>query len=303
MLAESSLYQIYHTFNHALLKLHPNLRGCVDSLTHAMVEFYLRNQAQFTPHAHIHPQYIYSPRELTRWVRSLYECLAGHDANSAHNNVITTEELVRVWAHEALRLFCDRLVTPAEQAWCNDTVDDVARKHFPQVDTHTVLQRPLLYSAWLKKVYQSVSAADLKLFVSARLKTFYEEALDVPLVVFDDVLEHVLRIDNVLRHPMGHMLLVGESGVGKTVLSRFVAWMNGLSVFQIKTNNKYTTVDFDEDLKGLFRRVCLEGEKVCFIFDESNVSTKIIFALPSINCDSGALKRIPRAHECAAGLW
>jgi dynein heavy chain 1 len=103
------------------------------------------------------------------------------------------------------------------------------------------------------------------------LKTFYEEALDVPLVVFDDVLEHVLRIDNVLRHPMGHMLLVGESGVGKTVLSRFVAWMNGLSVFQIKANNRYTTLDFDEDLKNLFRRVCIDGEKICFIFDESNV--------------------------------
>jgi len=33
---------------------------------------------------------------------------------------------------------------------------------------------------------------------------------------------------------MGHLLLVGESGVDKTVLSRFVAWMNGLSVFQVR---------------------------------------------------------------------
>jgi len=32
---------------------------------------------------------------------------------------------------------------------------------------------------------------------------------------------------------MGHLLLVGESGVDKTVLSRFVAWMNGLSVLQV----------------------------------------------------------------------
>ena len=50
---------------------------------------------------------------------------------------------------------------------------------------------------------------------------FYEEELDVPLVVFDEVLEHVLRIDRVLRQPMGHLLLAGDSGAGKTVLVRF----------------------------------------------------------------------------------
>ena len=32
----------------------------------------------------------------------------------------------------------------------------------------------------------------------------------------------------------GHLLLIGVSGAGKTTLSRFVAWINGLSVFQIK---------------------------------------------------------------------
>lgn len=51
---------------------------------------------------------------------------------------------------------------------------------------------------------------------------------------FDGVLEHVLRIDRVLRQPMGHLLLVGEAGAGKTVLSRFVSWMNGLGIFQVR---------------------------------------------------------------------
>lgn len=40
---------------------------------------------------------------------------------------------------------------------------------------------------------------------------------------------------------LGHLLLIGVSGAGKTTLSRFVAWMNGLSIFQIKvrTHHKY----------------------------------------------------------------
>ena len=259
--SETSLKQIYWCFNHALLKLHPNLRGSVEALNNAMVDFYRKNQTRFT--AEVAPQYIYSPRELSRWVRAMYEAMEPAES-------MTLEDLVRLWAHEALRLFHDRLISADEREWCDSMVDTVAQAHFPGIEIAQCLRRPLLYSNWLNRTYQSTPREKLRSFVAARLKVFYEEELDVPLVIFDDVLEHVLRIDNVLRHPMGHLLLVGDSGVGKTVLSRFVSWMNGLTVFQIKANSKYSVEQFDEDLRGLLRRVGVEGEKICFIFDEGN---------------------------------
>ena len=40
---------------------------------------------------------------MTRWVRGIYEALKPLDN-------LSVEGLVRVWAHEALRLFQDRLV-------------------------------------------------------------------------------------------------------------------------------------------------------------------------------------------------
>lgn len=78
-----------------------------------------------------------------------------------------------------------------------------------------------------------VTQDDLQEYVRARLKQFYEEELDVKLVLFDQMLDHVLRIDRIYRQPQGHLLLIGVSGSGKTTLSRFVAWLNGLSVFQV----------------------------------------------------------------------
>ena len=78
--------------------------------------------------------------------------------------------------------------------------------------------------------------------------------MDVPLVVFDSVLEHIIRIDRVLSQPIGHMLLVGASGVGKTTLSRFVSWMNNLIVFQIKAGRNYSVTDFDEDLRTVMKK-------------------------------------------------
>ncbi|CAI5743819.1 unnamed protein product [Peronospora destructor] len=263
-----SLKQIYGTFNRALLKLTPSLRSYVQPLTDAMVDVYDNNQKKYT--AEMQPHYIYSPRELSRWMRALYEAIEPLEYE------IDIETLVKLVFHEALRLFMDRLVTSEEQKWCFHMVKETLRNHFPQSATALEVveyegQRPILFSTWLSKNYTEVTTTDIRKHVEARLRVFYEEELNVQLVVFDSVIDHVLRIDRVLRQPLGHLLLVGESGAGKTVLSRFVSWMNGMSVFQIKLTSNYTLDNFDDDLRIVLKRCGCEAEKVCFIFDESNV--------------------------------
>lgn len=223
-----SLKQIFGTFNKAMLKRSVTLRQQAEYLTNAMVEFYTESQKHFT--ADIQPHYIYSPRELTRWKFAI---------NEAIDTIDTVDDLVRLWAHEALRLFEDRLVLDDEKQWCEKLIDEVALRNFPGMKD-TALERPILFSNYLTKNYVSVDKLELKKYIEARLKIFYEEQLNVPIVVFDEVLEHILRIDRVLRQPLGHLLLVGASGVGKTTLSRFVSWINNISVFQIKAGRNYS---------------------------------------------------------------
>lgn len=55
------------------------------------------------------------------------------------------------------------------------------------------------------------------------------------------------------------------------MLSKFVSWMNGLQIFQIKVHSRYSIDDFNDDLRSVMRRVGVDNEKVCFIFDECNV--------------------------------
>ncbi|KAM4013249.1 cytoplasmic dynein 1 heavy chain 1 [Anomaloglossus baeobatrachus] len=267
----ASLTQIYGTFNRAMLRLIPSLRTYAEPLTAAMVEFYTMSQERFTQDTQ--PHYIYSPREMTRWVRGIFEALRPLET-------LAVEGLIRIWAHEALRLFQDRLVEDDERRWTDENIDMVALKHFPNVEKEKALNRPILYSNWLSKDYIPVDQEELRDYVKARLKVFYEEELDVPLVLFNEVLDHVLRIDRIFRQPQGHLLLIGVSGAGKTTLSRFVAWMNGLSVYQIKVHRKYTGEDFDEDLRTVLRRSGCKNEKIAFIMDESNV------------LDSGFLERM-----------
>ncbi|CAF1515161.1 unnamed protein product, partial [Adineta steineri] len=82
-----------------MLKKFNNIKSSADSLTNDMIEFFLPPQEQFTVDQQSH--YIYSSREMTRWVRGINEAIR-------HVQSLNGEELVRLWAHEALRLFHDR---------------------------------------------------------------------------------------------------------------------------------------------------------------------------------------------------
>ncbi|KAL3076780.1 hypothetical protein niasHS_011517 [Heterodera schachtii] len=258
-----SLNQIYGTFARAMLRQTMQIREMAEPLTEAMTDFYLQSQEHFTQDDQ--PHYVYSPRELTRWVRGINEAIMPLDS-------VSREELVRIWAHEALRVFHDRLVRDDERVWTNELVDEIAHKYFAAFcNLDAALERPLLYSCWLKKHYSPVSRKQLEDYVMPRMRQFAEEELDVKLVLFDQILDHVLRIDRVFRQPQGHLLLIGVSGSGKTTLSRFVAWLNGFTTMQLKVHSKYKAADFDEDIRNVFRRAGCKNEKICFIMDESNM--------------------------------
>ena len=142
----SSFVQIYTTFMRAVLRASPTLRGYADAATNAMVDVYRESQQHFTPDIQAH--YIYSPRELTRWVRGIYQTLCDADVG-------TLEELVRVWAYEGLRIFQDRLVTTEHKAWTDGLIDRAAQAAFPTVDVEQALRRPILYSDWLSRQYKA----------------------------------------------------------------------------------------------------------------------------------------------------
>ena len=67
---QQSLLQIYSTFNKALVSTKPSIVSQYQALTQVMVDFYEQNKRRFSLEQQ--PQYVYSPRELSRWVRALH---------------------------------------------------------------------------------------------------------------------------------------------------------------------------------------------------------------------------------------
>ena len=257
-----SLGRIYGVYSKSILRTIPDLTKYADSFSKSLVETYAKYQTHFKDLPR--PHYLCSPRELTRWVKGVYTALKPLISCDLEN-------LIRLWAYEALRVFSDRLVSVNEKSWFFETMTDIAKSHFPHTNLSKALSQPILFSDWLSYEYQSVDKKQLEKFLKGRFNVFNEEESWVDIVLYEDLLDHILRIDRVLKNVQGHMILVGPSGSGKTTIAKFVSWMNGIHSVQLNISKHFSLKDFDEILKGLLLRAAVGGEKICFIIDESTI--------------------------------
>jgi len=95
---------------------------------------------------------------------------------------------------------------------------------------------------------------------------------DDEIVVFDEVVETILKVKRILDQPLGHILLVGLSGTGKTLIIKIVKEILEYDDFNIHVDEEYDISKFDEDLIELFSKMAEEQEKhVIFTVDESQI--------------------------------
>ncbi|RNF24116.1 cytoplasmic dynein 1 heavy chain 1 [Trypanosoma conorhini] len=270
---KESLHMIYAAYCRAVLVLNSRLqRSHAEKLSCAMVEVYTATQAHFTSWRQ--PHYVYSPRDLSRWTRAVYNALLTWD--EPERRALRAEGLVRLSVHEGLRVFRDRLVEDEERDWTDATMDRAFLTHFPEIAAAAALpppslRRPVLYSTILRRSYSESARDVLRAYIEHKLEVFCEEEVDTTLVVHDAVIDHVTRINRVLQQPLGHMLIAGASGVGKTITARLVAWMNGMALVRLGVHRNYQLDDYERDLRDILRRAGCKLERVCFLFDDSNI--------------------------------
>jgi dynein heavy chain len=172
-------------------------------------------------------------------------------------------EHIRLWTHEVLRVFYDRLVDDKDRGWFLEYMKELTARHFK-------IEFDKLFEHLDEDQSGDVDAEELrKCFFGAYITEdgadgLYDEVTDIPqliakmeeylvdfngmskrpmnLAMFLYAVEHVSRICRVLKQPGAHMLNVGVGGSGRQSLSRLAAFISGMEVFQIEISKSYTKV-------------------------------------------------------------
>ncbi|KAJ1493382.1 P-loop containing dynein motor region D4-domain-containing protein [Baffinella frigidus] len=95
--------------------------------------------------------------------------------------------------------------------------------------------------------------------------------LPMNLVLFENALEHLARIERVLEMPRGNLLLVGVGGSGKQSLTRLAAFAADCEMFEITLARGYNELLFRDDLKRLYSMCGNDNKKTVFLFTDAHV--------------------------------
>ena len=91
------------------------------------------------------------------------------------------------------------------------------------------------------------------------------------LVLFENALEHLVRLERVLQMPRGNLLLVGVGGSGKQSLTRLAGFAADCGLFEITLARGYNESMFREDLKTLYSALGADNKKTVFLFTDAHV--------------------------------
>lgn len=159
--------------------------------------------------------YIFNLRDLSKLITGI--CRA--DKLKIHS-----ENIGRLWGHEARRVFVDRLL-PEDKHIVETFIETIGKRWGKNMNVtyFTDILSPSHQRSYeeipdLEKVSMTVSSA------LANYNLVTDKPMD--LVLFNYALQHILIILRILRQPKGHALLVGLGGSGRksfTYLSSFIA--------------------------------------------------------------------------------
>ncbi|KAL3161683.1 hypothetical protein ABBQ38_008782 [Trebouxia sp. C0009 RCD-2024] len=208
--------------------------------------------------------------------------------------VDTPEKMTRLWAHEALRIFHDRLVNDDDRRWFGNYLKAAVQEHlhlsFDEVfaPPHAsagggpleVLSatRGLLYCNFLSQgaenqKYEPVTdQARLLTRIEGYLAEYNQQSKTrMDLVLFLYAAEHICRISRIIKQPFGNALLVGVGGSGRQSLTRIATFMAEYSLFTIEISKSYSVNEWREDLQTVLRQAGSDGTPTVFLFSDNQL--------------------------------
>ena len=262
-------------------------QGAVARLATATVDIYQKLRQRFTVSEHRH--YLFCPRDLTRWLFNLLR----YDLASV--------SLLDAWAHEAHRIFADRLVEASNRRKFKELVRKTLLKDFK----HEVKFDGACFTSLLggdasagaaggddsksggdaksggsrgipKELggeLSRVGCDDFEALVRDAIRTYERDFKMLNLMLLPETLKTLAQLDRVLSKPGASLLLVGRAGVGRRSCVSIVAHMLNIEVVSPKLGRGYGMKKFKADLQSLAKRAGIDNERVLLYVEDYQVTS------------------------------
>ncbi|EFJ31602.1 hypothetical protein SELMODRAFT_86461 [Selaginella moellendorffii] len=256
-------------------RLSTDVSGILNLLVLATIDIYRSIQKELLP-TPPKSHYTYNMRDLCKVFQGI--SMIGVALEEKKN-------LVRLWVHECLRVFYDRLICDEDRDWFVKYVQNRIESRlqlkcdyvFGNYDyansIRNVMFGDVMDTTNFPKRYEEIyDAKKLLTFMEEQLAEFNSQTRNpLVLVLFAYAAQHVLRISRILRQPYGNALLVGVGGVGRQSLTKLATSMASYMLFQIQISKLYGFMEWREDLKVVLKKSGGDNNATVFVFSDTQL--------------------------------
>lgn len=189
------------------------VRNLEEAAISSAIEIYTKIQEDLRPTpAKFH--YLFNLRDVSKVIQGI--CM------TKPVSIQSDDTFMRLFVNEAFRVFYDRLINDDDRKWFKDLVVELLGRNFKMTPDRDELFASLRFGDLLKlsspvPYYEYIQ--DKTKLIKGLHESLEEYNMSnsnkMNLVLFDDALEHVLRIARCLKQPRGHIMLIGVGGSGK----------------------------------------------------------------------------------------
>ncbi|XP_038031862.1 cytoplasmic dynein 2 heavy chain 1 isoform X2 [Anas platyrhynchos] len=240
----------------------------VHQLAGSMVQVYEQVRAKFTVDDHSH--YLFTPCILTQWVLGLFRYS------------LTDDYVLEIVAYEACRLFRDKLVGMKDlhvfnnilmkvfqNDWDSDVLDNMADIFYVTWGAcQEAFTTPGQALPPHGRPLGRLNSTDLKDTIKKGVIHYGRDKKEIEVLLFQEVLNYMSRVDRVLSFPGGSLLLAGRSGVGRRTVTSLVSHMHGAVLITPKISRGYELKHFKNDLKYVMELAGIEAQQVVLLLED-----------------------------------
>uniref|UniRef100_A0A8C3LGS3 Dynein axonemal heavy chain 9 n=1 Tax=Chrysolophus pictus TaxID=9089 RepID=A0A8C3LGS3_CHRPC len=204
------------------------------------------------------------------------------------------QDLVKLYLHESNRVYRDKMVEEKDYGTFDKIQLEMVKKFYDVSETLEQTKQMNVYCHFAKGIgepsYGPVPTWEgLNQTLVEALDNYNEVNPAMNLVLFEDAMCHVCRINRILESPRGNALLVGVGGSGKQSLTRLAAFISSLEVFQITLRKGYGIPDLKVDLANLYVKAGVKNIGTVFLMTDVQVADEQFLVLVNDLLASGEI--------------
>ncbi|KAK2576898.1 hypothetical protein KPH14_005523 [Odynerus spinipes] len=194
--SEKQITRIYGTMlNQQLADFHAEVKGIADDVTLATITLYTNVVLKMLPTpAKMH--YLFNLRDISKIFQGLLR--------SHKDYQYSVQTFLRLWVHEAFRVFCDRLIDEGDREWFLGQVGEQLGKYFEMTWANVCPEKNIpLYGSFMNawNIYEDlVDIAAVRRHIEEQMDEYNASTgvVRLDLILFQDAVEHICRIVRVI---------------------------------------------------------------------------------------------------------